>query len=79
MAVGSIRGGRSRGSRIKRSSKRAMSSAFQFRRWTCQQPRAKAVMGINAVVRLGIGIGDREEGAHTQDDYAGAVFSVGGY
>lgn len=34
---------------MRRSSKRAIRSAFQFRRWTCQQPRAKAVRGINAV------------------------------
>lgn len=47
-----MRGGSSKGSRMRRSSKRAMRSAFQFRRWTCQQPRAKAVMGINAVQRV---------------------------
>lgn len=41
-------GGRGRGSRTRRSSNLAISFDFQSRRWTCQVPRANAVMGINA-------------------------------
>lgn len=43
-----MEGGRGRGSRMRRSSNLARSSVFQESRWTCHDPRAKAVMGMRA-------------------------------
>ena len=51
MAAGSIRGGRGRGSLIKRSSNLAINSVFHPNLKTCQVPRAKAVIGIRASER----------------------------
>lgn len=50
--MGSMCGGKGKGSRTRRSSNLAMSLDFQSRRWTCHVPKAKAVRGIRATNRL---------------------------
>ena len=47
-----MEGGKGRGSRMSRSSNLAISSVFHPRRWICQVPRAKAVRGIIAGLKV---------------------------
>lgn len=70
-------GGRGREGRTRRSSYRATSSVFQERRWTCQVPRANAVMGMIAgQARLAIGLRFRRSMC-TKDDETRAMSPSG--
>ena len=69
--------GRGRGSRTSRSSNFAISFDFQSSRWTCQVPRAKAVMGIKAWCLLARKrFGGPGEAIHTENYETRTVFST---